>query len=278
MFEKSHEQQLREAYLRRQDYAERLAEMQTRMEEDAIKKAAWDEKIQNAETRSTKQIAEDMSAAMLRSGGSIGSNLVVGIINGIQDYRVNQSLSSALNAFSGGVIGQVKSLFGIHSPSTVFAKMGAYLDLGLAQGISDNIYEVNESVNKLSEQTINSMQDAVATIQTVMDSDLNVEPVIRPVVDLSNVQNGVGEINSLMGSNFSVMPQANFMQTSQLISNTDNTNVVDAVVALQEDVIGLKDAMTNIKMVLDTGTMVGAMTPAIDQELGARQVLAGRGI
>ena len=86
-------------------------------------------------------------------------------------------------------------------------------------------------------------------------------------------------IDSLMNSNFASsvnVPAASFMQTSQLISNTDNSNVVDSIVALQEDVIGLKDAMTNIKMVLDTGTMVGAMTPAIDQELGMRAVYAGR--
>jgi hypothetical protein len=82
-------------------------------------------------------------------------------------------------------------------------------------------------------------------------------------------------MSSTFGTNVN-MPQANFMQTSNLISNTDNTNVVDAVNALQNDVISLKDAMTNIKMVLDTGTMVGAMTPAIDQELGMRQVYAGR--
>jgi len=58
----------------------------------------------------------------------------------------------------------------------------------------------------------------------------------------------------------------------------DSSDVVGAIGNLQTDVQSLKDAMTNIKMVLDTGTMVGAMTPQIDQQLGNRRVLAGRGI
>ena len=58
----------------------------------------------------------------------------------------------------------------------------------------------------------------------------------------------------------------------------DNTDVVGAINSLGEEIMTLKDAMTSIQLVLDTGTMVGAMTPQIDQQLGMRQVYAGRGI
>ena len=58
----------------------------------------------------------------------------------------------------------------------------------------------------------------------------------------------------------------------------DNSDVVGAIDSLKTDISSLKDAMTNIRMVLDTGTMVGAMTPMIDEALGKRMVYAGRGI
>ena len=208
----------------------------------------------------------------------IGEQVVRGLVNGINDKAIRGELDRAINSLTSTIESRTKKNLDIHSPSRVFAKIGEYVDLGLAKGITDNISSVDSSVDRLAQTTIDNMQNAVSTIQSVIESDLDVEPVIRPVVDLSDVNNGTSAINSLMsgfGSNVT-MPQANFMTTSQLISNTDNSNVVDAVVALQEDVIGLKDAMTNIKMVLDTGTMVGAMTPAIDQELGMRQVYAGR--
>ena len=203
----------------------------------------------------------------------IGQQVLRGLNNGInsKDPDVLKSVTNLCEAIDQ----RARRTLKIESPSKVFAKIGEYIDLGLAQGISDNVSAVETSANRMAQATIDNMRDAISTIQAVVDSDLDVEPVIRPVVDTSNMSN----LDSLMSSTFGTnvnMPQASFMQTSNLISNTDNTNVVEAVNALQNDVIGLKDAMTNIKMVLDTGTMVGAMTPAIDQELGMRQVYAGR--
>jgi hypothetical protein len=205
----------------------------------------------------------------------IGQQVVRGLVNGINDDKARAELDRAVNGLTNSVTKKTEKNFVINSPSKVFAKIGEYIDLGLAQGIADNVSAVETSADRMAQATIDNMRDAISTIQAVVDSDLDVEPVIRPVVDTSNMSN----LNSLMSSTFGTnvnMPQANFMQTSNLISNTDNTNVVDAVNALQNDVISLKNAMTNIKMVLDTGTMVGAMTPAIDQELGMRQVYAGR--
>ena len=45
------------------------------------------------------------------------------------------------------------------------------------------------------------------------------------------------------------------------------SHIVNAINSLKGDVISLKDSMANIKMVLDTGTLVGAMTPAMDKKL-----------
>jgi hypothetical protein len=206
--------------------------------------------------------------------------------------QVLRGLNSGINSKEPDVLRSVTNLceaverracktLEIHSPSRVFAKIGARIPEGMAKGISSNITMVEDSTQRMAEATVENMRGAIETIQAVVDSDIDVEPVIRPVVDLSNVNSGSAVISSLMQSNFGTnvnMPQANFMTTSQLISNSDNSNVVTAIGMLQEDVVNLKDAMTNIKMVLDTGTMVGAMTPAIDQELYSRQMYAGRGM
>ena len=211
----------------------------------------------------------------------VGQQVIRGLINGLNDEKARNELSRSVDSLTNAITVRTTTNLKIKSPSRVFAKIGEYLDEGLAVGIIDNVSVVESSVDKLAEATVENMKSAVDTIQNVINSDIDVEPVIRPVVDMSNATAGMTNLNSLMtstfGSNVSV-PQANFMTTSQLISNTDNTSVVDAIGGLQEDVVNLKDAMTNIKMVLDTGTMVGAMTPAIDMELGSRQILAGRGI
>lgn len=64
----------------------------------------------------------------------IGKNLIQGLING-----VNNMIETAKNAVANvgnAVIDKVKNVLGIHSPSTVFAEIGGYIDQGLANGIT----------------------------------------------------------------------------------------------------------------------------------------------
>ena len=213
---------------------------------------------------------------------SIGKSISDGLTEGIEQNE--GKVGSAIARLCAKVKEVAKSKnrgLDVNSPSKIFIEIGKFVDEGLAKGISDNVDLVESSVSKMADQTVNNMRGAIETIQTIADSDLNVEPVIRPVVDLSNVQNGANSINSLMGMNFGTnvtMPAASFMTQSELINNSDNTAVVAAVNSLKDDVVSLKDAITNMKIMLDSGTMVGAMTPMIDQQLGMRQVYAGRGI
>ena len=64
----------------------------------------------------------------------IGKNLIQGLIDG-----VNNMIETAKNAVANignAVIDKVKNVLGIHSPSTVFAEIGGYIDRGLANGIT----------------------------------------------------------------------------------------------------------------------------------------------
>ena len=64
----------------------------------------------------------------------IGKNLIQGLING-----VNNMIETAKNAVANvgnAVIDKVKNVLGIHSPSTVFAEIGGYINQGLANGIT----------------------------------------------------------------------------------------------------------------------------------------------
>ena len=208
-------------------------------------------------------------------GGQVTEGLKRGILNGQKD--VEDAVTKVCEAASK----TCKVVLEIESPSKVFHRFGKFIDEGLADGVTDNLSKVENSVSGLASATIDNMRGAIESIQAVVDSDMDIEPVISPVVDLRNVQNGAKSINSLMGLNFGsdvTMPAASFMTSSQLVNMSDNTDVVMAVTSLKDDIGSLKKAMTNIKMVLDTGTVVGALTPMIDKEIGVRTIYAGRGI
>ena len=82
---------------------------------------------------------------------SMGGQLLMGLARGIAG-AVGNVIKAAVNACK-GVVSKIKSFFGIHSPSRVFAKIGEFLDLGLAAGIEDNIKPVQNAMEEVAKET-----------------------------------------------------------------------------------------------------------------------------
>lgn len=84
---------------------------------------------------------------------NIGSNMVAGIANGLTSniWRINL----ALGMISSAAVTRLRSLLGIHSPSTVFYEMGTYMGEGLVNGLTDMATEVAEATESLV-STINA--------------------------------------------------------------------------------------------------------------------------
>lgn len=66
----------------------------------------------------------------------LGQNLIAGLVQGVKDWAANAV--DAVKDVGTKVIDGFKNLFGIHSPSTVFADFGKNMMEGLAIGISGN--------------------------------------------------------------------------------------------------------------------------------------------
>ena len=77
-----------------------------------------------------------------------GFDMLMGLARGIGN-SVGAVVQRAKEAAS-KVLNSVKSFFGIHSPSKVFAEIGEMNMLGLANGIEDNLKPVNEAMKDVS--------------------------------------------------------------------------------------------------------------------------------
>lgn len=82
---------------------------------------------------------------------SMGGQLLMGLARGIAG-AVGNVIKAAVNACK-GVVSKIKSFFGIHSPSRVFSEIGEFLDLGLAEGIEDNIKPVQNAMEEVAKET-----------------------------------------------------------------------------------------------------------------------------
>lgn len=92
---------------------------------------------------------------------SHGQNLINGLFNGAQ--AVMKGAASWLkNNITDPIVNGVKSLFGIHSPSTVFSDIGNYLMSGLKQGISDKIGSIVDLFSGIK-TTVSGVWDKITT-------------------------------------------------------------------------------------------------------------------
>ena len=88
-----------------------------------------------------------------QSMAQIGSNMIQGLINGIQASagRVVQIMSD----IAGSAINTVKKFLGIRSPSRAFMDIGENMGLGLVKGIDGTIGDVQSSLQELTTPPVN---------------------------------------------------------------------------------------------------------------------------
>jgi hypothetical protein len=100
--------------------------------------------------------------------GKAGLDLIAGLLKGIGDALVGIGSWMKDNIFK-PIFNGIKELFGIHSPSTVFAEIGGYLIAGLKEGISNAINTIgnwlNDNVVKPILKGVSAVKELVVTVK-----------------------------------------------------------------------------------------------------------------
>lgn len=124
----------------------------------------------------------------------IGKNVIEGLKKGIEDTVKN--VETAVTNVANDVGNWFKNVLGIKSPSRVFAEYGKFIDLGLAKGIEDNEDSAIDATDSLTDGVTSAMLAAKDILNGGLDDDI----VIKPVLDLSEIQNGAKNIYSMMNN------------------------------------------------------------------------------
>lgn len=180
------------------------------------------------------------------AGSYLGSGLLIGITRKKDSvYAAGYELGKM--AIKGERDGQAS-----HSPSKLAIQSGEWIGEGLIIGLkrmSDDVYDGGYG---LGSEAVDSMSNSISRIAAMMDSDMDTQPTIRPVVDLSNVQNGVSSISSMFGQSFGVSAYSDIssldIAMNRRIQNGSNNNddVVAAISKLQDKLGSLERPSYNI--------------------------------
>lgn len=151
---------------------------------------AFKNTVANAKTAVTSKVSEWIS---------IGKDIINGLIDGIKQKFAD--LKATLTSGLKEAIRVAKEVLRINSPSKVFASMGRSIDEGLVYGINADMGDVLNATEDLGNATISRMADVVSHIAEVIDNDIDAQPSIRPVLDLSDVERGTVRLNSMLSRN-----------------------------------------------------------------------------
>lgn len=236
----------------------------------------------------TRTIIQTMWQTVANYSGAfynIGAQLIAGLANGINANRalaINAAASTASQALQ-----RSKEVLGIHSPSKEFWEIGRYSVLGMSNGFTENSNLAATAAGEVGDETMDVIVGIVQRIQDMLDGSLEYRPTIRPIMDATNIQNGVSAINSMFGNRYlGSLGNVNYVSQMRadrgnIVNPTveiDNTNVVDAINNVGSRIEKLETAMYNMQIQMDSGATVGQIYNKMDKRLGRQAKYKERGI
>ena len=159
-----------------------------------------------------------------------GKNLVKGFANGISENSFIAEIKAA--AMADSAYEAAKEALDINSPSKIFRKLGFSIPEGLAMGIDKLGYVVGNSVISMTDSAIRGTKNAISRIASIVTSDIDAQPTIRPVLDLSDIKSGANAIrNMLNGRTMSVATRnvGTINSTMRYNQNGTNSDVISAI-------------------------------------------------
>lgn len=155
---------------------------------------------------------------------SAGSYLAKGFANGISDnaYRA----SSAAKSMAEAAVKAARKALDEHSPSKVFYGIGDFAVRGFANALTNGVKTIFASSNDMALASVEGLSGAISSIADLINSDMDAQPSIRPVMDLSSVQSGISTLNSMMNSGISAKRTLS-LASSAGVSINQNATMID---------------------------------------------------
>ena len=133
---------------------------------------------------------------------NIGQNIVKGIKNGIKSMW-NDLKKTVKDLAKDYILGPIKNVLHINSPSRAMAEIGAFTIEGLNNGIEKEADKTDDVMSDVAKSIVGSIDDTNLTL--------------TPVIDLSEIQNGTSQMarmmNSVNGASVSATMASNTMSS-----------------------------------------------------------------
>jgi len=160
----------------------------------------------------------------------IGSYLVDGFVKGIDDNK-HKAAKAAKSMTEGAAEGGKKGIES-RSPSKVFYRIGGYAGQGFINALGDYVSKSYKAGEGMAKSASNGLSKGISKVADVINSGMDVQPTIRPVLDLSAVEAGRGTLNRMFDTQPSWGAMSNINAISFMMNRNQNGNNDDVVSAI----------------------------------------------
>lgn len=231
--------------------------------------------IARAAAESARSVASEFESS--------GRYLVEGLARGLEN---NASIAqNAAQSVARKALDAANAELEVRSPSKAFERTGMYADMGLARGFLKYSGTAQNAASTMAESAINAVKFTLNSLSNMIQNEVDMDPVIHPVIDLTDVSYGINTMNgmlklnsgnrslNLLGRNAELLNQTAYNQ-----SQNQNADVVNAIRSMNGDILTLKDAILNMKVVMQNGALVGQIVNPLDRRFGKMMGYEERGI
>jgi tape measure domain-containing protein len=165
---------------------------------------------------------------------STGTNLSIGFSAGIGSLWSILVVKAAAYALGRAAIDSLRKAIDAHSPSRESGKLGDFFGVGFVDHIASYADSAYKSAYGMGDYARKGLAAATQAISEVLSNDLETQPVIRPILDLTDIQNGSMAIGNMLNPSTPIAIAGNFGAISANVNARNMTSNADILTALQE--------------------------------------------
>ena len=211
-----------------------------------------------------------------------GAYAAKGFAAGIRDNI--RSAANAAAEMAKAASDAAKKNLDIHSPSRVFRKIGDYVGQGFVLGLNQTEKRVGEAAASVGDSAITGFQTTLGDMKKALSTDVNIEPSITPVVDMSGITRQSSNISSLLNKSNIGMSKtvngiaslSNVVSTNEVLSQyqnemmNSNRDLQKSLGDLRDDLGKYNDQLMNSEtsIFVDGKKLASSIAKPMNQQLG----------
>ena len=155
---------------------------------------------------------------------SVGSYLVDGFCNGISENTWKAEANA--KAMAAAAARAAKKELDEHSPSKVGYRIGDFFGVAFVNAISDHVQNAYNASANMANAAKTGLSNAISKVKNFIDNDIDAQPTIRPVLDLTNVESGARKLNAMFSQTQALLVASQFNEGSGVdLQNGENNTI-----------------------------------------------------